>query len=1154
MGVQQLWTILAPVKTHCALESLQGKTLAVDLSMWVCEASGVKAMTGAVTRPHLRNLFFRVSHLTKMGVGLIFVVDGEPPELKFQTMVKRNQGRFGASKTGPDGQKKGLVKPKKMKRSHFKAILKECILLLDGLGIPHVQSKGEAEAFCALLNRENLVDGCLTDDGDAFLYGARTVYRNLTLDKKDPHVDCYQMTDIEEKLLLDRNKLVGLALLLGCDYCPKGVPGVGKELAVRVMTALETCDVLERFKVWRSEAPCGMTSQLTGSQKRVKNSSIEVTVMRKALTDPAFPDTKIINEFLVTKDTCPPQKLEWKRPRLLVLQELNLRLLEWPEEYTLEKVLPLVTYWEMSHLQTPHQKENRPSLSPHSVVKTRTRNGVPCLEVQWYKPDGITTEEDYVTTIEPEDLFTSAFPCLVQEFREKKAAQQSRKKGGKAKAKQKCTDDMTETDSQQQGDTQEEEQANRPAVPCVVDNSLALDFSKLSLNKCNVNINATSLGQGKTAKSTTRGCKEDTLLCRLNEKSATSQFVGSSEKVLPSHPLGISKLDPNFSLGINDFSFMSNADGDTSITTNTCLSDHTTEQGCMSKIYPDLKGQNSIESPSPVSPQVMLPLMERLQLKGEKRRQLKVEKRSSYKDVPQSKPLKTSHTASAQVMSNQNRPEKATKTERAGGQIIEPKGSLQHTLKVSHEQSVERQRIAPVLSKGTDSLIELPQPVAGKTKEVKEKKVHTNKSKDDLKKKILQTDPDSLDLRKVLMCNTVSIQSSCATKATPEERSVKTERIAPVQSKATEGPVEQPRPVAVKTKQVKEKALHANKSKEDSKKLKAPLCNPVSIQSSCATEATTEDFDFEEQSVKTQRIAPVVSKATEGPVELPRPVAGKTKQLKKTALHTNKSKEDLKKKILQADSDSVELRGAPMSNPVSIRSSCATEATPEEQSVKTHKIVPLVSKAMDGPVELPQPVAGKTKQVKETKIHTNKSKYDLKKKILQTDSDSLDLRKAPLCNPVSIWSSCATEATDEQLVEKQRITPVLIKAKEGTVEKPQPVAVKTKQVKGKELHSSRSTDNLKKKILQADSDKAPIYSPVSIQSSCPTQASVLDDTKAISASCIPSEIKAAPACSTARPMDDVSSPVGTTMSLVERLKLRVGHSKGKVLDAMQGKH
>ncbi|CAH1245003.1 GEN1 [Branchiostoma lanceolatum] len=955
MGVQHLWTILAPVKTHCPLESLQGKTLAVDLSMWVCEASAVKAMTGAVTKPHLRNLFFRVSHLTKMGISLIFVVDGDPPELKFQTMMKRNQDRFGGSKASTDGQKKGLGKPRKMKRSHFKAVLKECILLLDGLGIPHVQSKGEAEAFCALLNRENLVDGCLTDDGDAFLYGARTVYRNLTLDKKDPHVDCYMMADIEEELLLDRNKLVGLGLLLGCDYCPKGVPGVGKELAFKVMTALGTCDVLERFKVWRSEASdqteaqCGTASQPKGSQKRAKNSSIEATVMRKSLTDPEFPDTKIIKEFLVTKDTCPSRKLEWKRPRLPALQELNLRLLEWPEEYTLEKVLPLVTYWEMSHIRTPDQKENsRPSLSPYSVVKTRTRNGVPCLEVQWYKPDGITAEGSYVTTIETEDLFTSAFPHLVQEFRERKASKQSRKKGGKTKAKQKCTDGMADTDSRQQGDTQPEEQANRPSAHSVVDNSLALDFSKLSLDKCN--FKTSTLDEGKSAASTTRDCKEDNLPGKLNKDSATSQFAVSSEKVVPFYPPSFSKMNPNFSLGINDFSFMLNTDGDTSITTNTCRSSSTTEQDAMSKMGPDLEGQSNIQSP--VSTHVMLPLMERLQLKGGKRRLPKAEKRSCYKDVPQSQPLKTDHRTAVQEKSNQDSLDKLKQKDRRGGQIIEAIGSFEHAFKSTEEQSVKTQRITPALT---------------------------------------------------------------------------------------------------------------------------------------------------------------LSKATEGSVELLRPDAGKTKEVKGKGLHSSKIIDTLKKKTLEAD----------------------------EHLVKTQRITPVPKKATDGPVELLRPVADKSKQVKEKGILSSKSTDNLKKK--------------------------TTLQADQQLVDTQRIPPVLSKATGDTVELPQPDAGKTQQVKERGLPSSKSTDNLKKKTtLQAGSEtdsvelrKALMYSPASIHSSYTTDSSVLDDTKDVSGACTPCVVaKAKPtsACSTSTQMADVDSPGVTRMCLAERLRLRVGYSKGKVLDAMQGKH
>ena len=54
MGVKDLWTILEPVKQEVALESLKDRTLAIDLSVWICETLCVKQMQGVVTKPHLR--------------------------------------------------------------------------------------------------------------------------------------------------------------------------------------------------------------------------------------------------------------------------------------------------------------------------------------------------------------------------------------------------------------------------------------------------------------------------------------------------------------------------------------------------------------------------------------------------------------------------------------------------------------------------------------------------------------------------------------------------------------------------------------------------------------------------------------------------------------------------------------------------------------------------------------------------------------------------------------------------------------------------------------------------------------------------------------------------------------------------------------------
>ena len=56
--------------------------------------------------------------------------------------------------------------------------------MLDLLGIPYLTSSGEAEAYCAVLNSEGLVHGVLTDDTDALLYGASTVYKNVSTSSK----------------------------------------------------------------------------------------------------------------------------------------------------------------------------------------------------------------------------------------------------------------------------------------------------------------------------------------------------------------------------------------------------------------------------------------------------------------------------------------------------------------------------------------------------------------------------------------------------------------------------------------------------------------------------------------------------------------------------------------------------------------------------------------------------------------------------------------------------------------------------------------------------------------------------------------------------------------------------------------------------------
>jgi flap endonuclease GEN len=44
MGVKDLWKILKKAKRKVDIKELRGKTLAVDLSCWICQFSSVKGM------------------------------------------------------------------------------------------------------------------------------------------------------------------------------------------------------------------------------------------------------------------------------------------------------------------------------------------------------------------------------------------------------------------------------------------------------------------------------------------------------------------------------------------------------------------------------------------------------------------------------------------------------------------------------------------------------------------------------------------------------------------------------------------------------------------------------------------------------------------------------------------------------------------------------------------------------------------------------------------------------------------------------------------------------------------------------------------------------------------------------------------------------
>ncbi|KEG15039.1 putative DNA repair protein RAD2 [Trypanosoma grayi] len=135
--------------------------------------------------------------------------------------------------------------------------LLEIVELLDCCGIPFVLSPNEADAQCAFLSQKRLVDAVFTEDSDVIVHGAAVVLRGFFA--KGRHVVAYHQSDLLASGV-DKNVLVALALLLGCDYA-EGINGLSLLDALHVIAAVWTnpqggsdgaTHVLGMLRRWRS--------------------------------------------------------------------------------------------------------------------------------------------------------------------------------------------------------------------------------------------------------------------------------------------------------------------------------------------------------------------------------------------------------------------------------------------------------------------------------------------------------------------------------------------------------------------------------------------------------------------------------------------------------------------------------------------------------------------------------------------------------------------------------------------------------------------------------------------------------------------------------------------------------------------------------------
>lgn len=208
----------------------------------------LKDRQGRVTS-HLSGLMYRNSNLMEAGIKIVYVFDGRPHRFKSTVLERRRNTRQKAKKAYEKAVEEGdTQKARRYGQQSVVAttdIIGDAKNLLTLMGLPWVQAPGEGEAQTAYMASKGDVYAAASQDFDSLLYGAPRHVRNLSITgrRKLPRKNLYikiepemlELEKIKRDLGLTQSQLIDLGILVGTDYNPDGIKGIGPKTALKLI-------------------------------------------------------------------------------------------------------------------------------------------------------------------------------------------------------------------------------------------------------------------------------------------------------------------------------------------------------------------------------------------------------------------------------------------------------------------------------------------------------------------------------------------------------------------------------------------------------------------------------------------------------------------------------------------------------------------------------------------------------------------------------------------------------------------------------------------------------------------------------------------------------------------------------------------------------
>jgi len=243
-------------RREITFEELSGKTIAVDSHNMLYQfLSTIRSREGALltdsqgrVTSHLIGLFSRTTALLQKNIKPIFVFDGKAPELKRVEIQRRKEAKEQAAKQYERAREAKDVEMMKKYAARTSVLTRDMAAqaqrLLTLLGLPVVQAPSEGEAQAALIAKQGDAWAVSSQDYDSLLCGAPRLIQNLSIAGRRKKLamgyvtvkpEIIDLSECLESLGIDLDQMIAVAILIGTDYNPKGVRGIGPKNAIKMV-------------------------------------------------------------------------------------------------------------------------------------------------------------------------------------------------------------------------------------------------------------------------------------------------------------------------------------------------------------------------------------------------------------------------------------------------------------------------------------------------------------------------------------------------------------------------------------------------------------------------------------------------------------------------------------------------------------------------------------------------------------------------------------------------------------------------------------------------------------------------------------------------------------------------------------------------------